>query len=222
MIDDHAAVGDLVVTDVASHSLGVSSSREIGERYVPGFFVPIIHRNTVIPTSQWEGFSTIHDGQTEVRFDVYEGEARRVEENRKIGSLTVKVPRGKAPKAVKVQFTYDQNGMLEVEALVIETGERVAHVFHRSGRSVEGAELAEAQRRLTSLRADPLDRPRYRDAKARAQLLWKEATLDERRALDERIDALDHAAESRNPAELERCYAALVALCRELDHDERN
>jgi molecular chaperone HscC len=222
MIDDDAAVGDMVVTDVASHSLGVNTSREIGGRMVDGYFQPIIHRNTVIPTSMWESFATLHHDQKQVVFNVYEGEARRVDENRRIGELHVGgIPPGQAPKEVRVRFTYDQNGMLEVEALVVQTRNVVSKVFARTGGEISGAELEQAQARMKALRADPMDRPRYRDLHARAKLLWQEVDAAGRLALDGLIDAFDAAMETRNPEAIERTYKALAAKCEAIDGGER-
>ena len=224
MIDAKAgsAVGDMVVTDVASHSLGVDTARELGGRVVPGYFQPVIHRNTVIPTSQVESFATILDNQAEVTFGVYEGEAREVKDNRKIGELRVGgIPLGPAPKSVAVRFTYDQNGLLEVEAQVVETGKTVAKVFERTGGELRGTALEDARARLKALRADPMDRPRYRDLHARARLLWQEADQIGRAQLDALIDRFDIAAAGRNPDEIEKAYAALLARCEAIDGGER-
>jgi molecular chaperone HscC len=222
MIDDAAAVSEMVVTDVASHSLGVDTAREIGGRVVPGYFSPVIHRNTVIPTSRIESYATIHDDQTEVVFGVYEGEARRVADNRKIGELKVGgVPKGRAPKHVTVRFTYDQNGMLEVEAEVVETKQKVARVFHRTGKTITGKELEAARTRLRALRADPMDRPRYRDLQARAQALWQEADPVGRELLGALIDDFDAAVESRNPQQIERAYDRLLVRCTAIEGGER-
>ena len=221
MIDQDAAVADMVITDVASHSLGVDTCKEIGGRIVDGYFSPIIHRNTVIPTSRWESYSTLLDYQKEVVFGVYEGEGRMVAENRRIGELRVAVPRGPAGKEVRVRFTYDQNGMLEVEALVVETGKTTSKVFHRAGGEVTGDALAQAQSRLRALRADPMDRPKYKDVHARARLLWQEATPRDRELLGALIDQFDAAVEGRNPVELERAYVALLARCEAIDKGDR-
>jgi molecular chaperone HscC len=220
LAEDHA-VADMVITDVASHSLGVDTCKQIGGRYIAGYFSPIIHRNTVIPTSSWESYATLEDFQKRLVFGVYEGESRMVEENRKIGELEVKVPRGPAGKEVRVRFTYDQNGMLEVEAHVVETGKTVAKVFHRSGGEVTGEQLEKARSRLRALRADPMDRPRYKDVHARARLLWQESGPHDREVLGALIDAFDAAIAGRNPQEIERSYAALLARCEAIDRGER-
>jgi molecular chaperone HscC len=221
MLAQDQGVADMVITDVASHSLGVDTCKEIGGRYIPGYFSPIIHRNTVIPTSSWASYQTIDDYQKSLLFGVYEGESRTVQENRKIGELEVKVPRGPAGKEVRVRFTYDQNGMLEVEAHVPETGKTVTKVFHRSGGEVVGEALEKARARLRSLRADPMDRPRYKDLHARAKLLWQESGARDREVLGGLLDAFDEAVAGRNPTEIERIYHALLARCEAIDRGER-
>lgn len=222
MIDGAKATEEMVVTDVASHSLGVEVSKHVGSRNVSGYFSPIIHRNTTIPTTQSEVYSTLHDDQEAVVMNVYEGDGRRVEDNRKIGSLEVDgIPPGRAPKGVRVQFTYDQNGMLEVEAEILETQKRVSAVFRREGGEVTGPELERARARLRAARADPMDRPRYRDLHARAKLLWRELTPAVRARLDVLLLEFEAAMEARAPKDLERTYAALLACCQEIDRGER-
>lgn len=222
MIDGASVVQEMVVTDVASHSLGVEVSREIGSHRVDGYFSPVIHRNTVIPTTQSEMFSTVHDDQREVTLRIYEGDGRRVEDNRKVGELEVKgIPRGPAPKQVTVRFTYDHNGMLEVEAEIAETRTRVSAVFRREGGEVSGAELEKARARLMAIRADPLDRPRYRDLYARAKLLWQELDPPRRAELDRLLDAFDAAMTTRDAVELERSFQTLLHACEAIDHGER-
>jgi molecular chaperone HscC len=222
MIERAAVVEDMVVTDVASHSLGVSTTRRIGTRRVDGYFSPVIHRNSVIPTSQWDMFSTLDDDQTKVHLQIYEGDGRRVEDNRKIGELVVDgIPRGRAPKDFRVRFTYDQNGMLEVEAEVVDTKKVASAIFRRSGGEVTGGELEAARARLKAARADPMDRPRYRDLIARAKLLWQESDRAQQIRLDDLLEAFEAALDGRNPQELERAYTALLAHCQASDHDQR-
>jgi molecular chaperone HscC len=222
MIDGATAVDELVVTDVASHSLGIETSKELGSRLVGGYFAPIIHRNTTIPTSQWDEFHTISDDQRSVSLQIYEGDARRVEDNRKIGELELTgIPKGRAPKDFRVRFTYDHNGMLEVEAEIVETKAKVSAVFKREGGEVKGAELEVARNRLRAVRADPLDRPRFRDLHARAKLLWTELEPARRHALDHLIDEFEQAIEAREPKRLEQAYKVLLERCEAADRGDR-
>lgn len=224
MLVDDAAVADVVVTDVCSHSLGVDVAKEIGGRHVDGYFSPIIHRNTTIPTSQWQAYSTLEDYQTSITFVVYEGESRRVGDNRRIGELTIPIAkRALAGVEVRVRFTLDANGMLEVEAHEVKAGAQatLTKVFHRTGGELRGEPLERARSRFRAIRADPLDRPRYRDLYARAKLLWEESPAHQRQSLGHLIDAFEAAIELRGTRDVERAYAALLARVEALDHGTR-
>ena len=59
LIGDDQAVDDLVMTDVCPFTLGIDTVKEFGPEYKPGYFTPIIHRNTTIPVSREEMFSTV-------------------------------------------------------------------------------------------------------------------------------------------------------------------
>jgi molecular chaperone DnaK len=91
-----------------------------GERMV---YIPVIHRNTPLPVSRSEVFSTYRDGQTEVDVTVYEGEDPVPERNTFIGQFRVEgLRKGPAGNPIIVNFTLDLNGMLKVTATEKETG----------------------------------------------------------------------------------------------------
>ena len=64
------------------------------------------------------------DMQREIRVEVFQGEHSLCRDNRKLGEYTVRGLRPAAPagKSVDVRFTYDLNGILEVETTVVSTG----------------------------------------------------------------------------------------------------
>lgn len=114
------ALDDVVMTDVSAFSLGFAISRQFGNRVEHGFFEPVIERNTVIPASREQIFSTMELGQTEVNFELYQGESPRVLDNVKLGSLSVKVPRNrKEHEAISVRLSYDTSGLLEIDTTVL-------------------------------------------------------------------------------------------------------
>ncbi|MEM9691417.1 MAG: Hsp70 family protein [Myxococcota bacterium] len=219
--DEEAAVRDVVVTDVLSHSLGTDVARELGGKVVSGFFAPIVHRNTVIPVSRSELFGTMSPNQRTIELGIYEGESRRVEENTKLGELLVTgIPRGPKGQEIRVTFTYDVSGTLDVEAIVIATGQSVSKTFVRRG-GLSREETERAQARIRQLKTDPRDRPRYREALNRAELLWSEGTAAERATLELAITEFESAIEDGKPGPIEEAYATLCETCRRIDHDER-
>jgi molecular chaperone HscC len=215
-------VSEIVVTDVASHSLGIAVAREVRDELQHGFFSPIIERNTVIPTSRAETFSTLHADQSQIRVQVFEGESRRTSGNRLLGELEVTdIPKGPPREVVRVRFTFDLSGLLEVEATLLETGKRAARIFQRGKQDLSEAELAEARAELSRLKADPKERPRHRDLLARAGALWMDLRGAARERLAHGIDEFEAALDARNPREIERCYERLLSLCAQADEGER-
>ncbi|KSB90152.1 molecular chaperone HscC, partial [Caulobacter vibrioides] len=83
-----AALKDVVMTDVCPYSLGVDVA-EMGPMGVmrAGIFSPVIERNTVVPASRAKVFSTVQNGQRKVVFGIYQGEARMVAENVRLGEV---------------------------------------------------------------------------------------------------------------------------------------
>ena len=200
LIGDDVGVDDMVVTDVASHSLGTMIVKEYGSRRVPGFFLPIIHRNSVIPTSRSEVLHTIDANQKGMTIEVYEGESRMAQDNRQIGELVVKgIPAGPAGQGVKVTFTYDLDGILEVEAVVEATGKSFRKIFSRSSKSLSPGEIKAAEARLKKIKRDPREAPAIRDLLARADLLIREVDPGNRRLLEQAIDFLEDALANRDP-----------------------
>ena len=66
LIEDNEAVSDMVMTDVCPFTLGVEVVKEFGGQTMTGYFQPVIHRNTTIPVSREEIFSTVVANQPEV------------------------------------------------------------------------------------------------------------------------------------------------------------
>jgi molecular chaperone HscC len=119
-----AALREIRLTDVCPFTLGVETSEPLpGGGLRTGLFAPIIERNTVLPASRIESFSTVRDGQSHVEFPIYQGESRFAAENVKLGTLLAPVPLRRAG-AVELQcrFSYDASGLLEVDVTVPETG----------------------------------------------------------------------------------------------------
>jgi len=153
---------------------------------------------------------------------VYEGESRRVEDNRQIGQLDVKgIPKGPRGQQVEVRFTFDLNGILGVEARVVATGQTFSAIFTRDSRVLSKGELGRAAKRLAKLREDPRRQPRHRDLLLRAELLWKDLPPEGRENLAYAMDTFESALETRNPAEILAAFRVLKQECDAWDDGER-
>jgi molecular chaperone HscC len=145
------------MTDVCPFSLGVNSSeRDQYGNMRTGIFTPIIERNRTIPTSKMQYFSTVVDNQREVRFGIYQGEARDVASNVKLGEVTVKIPAKPAGHvSVECRFSYDVSGLLEVDIHVPETGKREQVLLGSEG--LEKGDFEARRKMLSQLKIHPRD-----------------------------------------------------------------
>ncbi|MGD9851006.1 MAG: molecular chaperone DnaK [Nitrospirales bacterium] len=107
---------DLLLLDVTPLSLGIET--------MGGVMSALIRRNTTIPTSAKEMFTTYVDGQTSVDIHILQGERELVKDNRSLARFQLKVPPLPAgvPR-IEVNFLIDANGILNVTARDIRTGE---------------------------------------------------------------------------------------------------
>jgi molecular chaperone DnaK len=109
-------VKDLLLLDVTPLSLGIETLGEV--------FTRIIERNTTIPTSKTQVFSTATDGQTSVEIHVLQGERAMAKDNKSLGKFQLNgippAPRG-VPQ-IEVSFDIDANGILKVSARDKGTG----------------------------------------------------------------------------------------------------
>ena len=109
-------VDDVVLLDVTPLSLGVET--------LGGVMTSLIERNTTIPTSKSEIFSTAEDGQTAVDIHVLQGERPMARDNTTLGRFRLEgipaAPRG-VPQ-VEVTFDLDANGIVNVSAKDLATG----------------------------------------------------------------------------------------------------
>ncbi len=125
-------VEDLVLLDVTPLSLGIET--------MGGVMTTLIPRNTTIPTTKKEIFSTAADNQPKVEVHVLQGERPMAADNRTLDRFTLDgippAPRG-VPQ-IEVEFDIDSNGILHVHALDKATGkEHKVRIEQSSGLSDE-------------------------------------------------------------------------------------
>jgi molecular chaperone HscC len=202
----HEAVKDLVLTDVCPHSLGVEVSKEFGGRIDDGHFLPILDRNVTVPISRMERVNTLHPQQDAIVIRVLQGESRRAAENTLLGTLQIKGlrarPGQKHAGEVDLRFTYDANGILEIDATVVETGRNLTKVIESRPGALTPAQVAAAVARLQSLKTDARSLLPNRARLERAHRLYVELTGRERALLSARIDAFESALASGNAEEI--------------------
>jgi L1 cell adhesion molecule like protein len=149
-------VSDIVLLDVTPLSLGLET--------LGGVMTKLIMRNTTLPTSKSEVFSTAADGQTSVEINVLQGEREFVKDNKSLGNFRLdgipSAPRG-VPQ-IEVKFDIDANGILSVSAADKGTG-KVADIKITGASTLSEDEVermvqdAEANAEADSAQRDAVD-----------------------------------------------------------------
>jgi molecular chaperone HscC len=215
------ALEEIVLTDTCPYSLGVDVTIVDSDGHPVGReFSPILERNTVVPTSREQSYFPLHDDQPEVRFTVYQGESRRVEHNVRLGALTISIPKGRIQdNELRVRFTYDINGLLEVEVVHQRTGLRKSVVIEENPGVLTPEELQKRLATLAALKIHPREKLENRTLLARGERLYEEFLGTRREHVGHLLARFETSLASQDEREIAKARAELAE---ELDRIERS
>ena len=171
---------DTVLVDVTPYTYGTSAMGYLDGEPYPFQFIPIIHKNSVLPTRKSDAFMTFQDGQRMVDVTVYQGEDPDALNNIEIGKFLVEdlldVPAG---NIITLTLDLDLNGMLHVSAREKATGLEKSITINNVISRFQAEELADAKQRINGLfeqqTADESDAKQESAAVAEARKLIKKA-----------------------------------------------
>ena len=200
-------VTDVVLMDVSPLSLGIETEG--------GVMTVLVERNTTIPTTKKETFSTAADNQRAVTVSVYQGERPMARDNRLLSQFNLEdipsAPRG-VPK-VEVAFDIDVNGILKVSAKDLGTGkEHSVRIENSSGLSKE--EIEKMKRDADAHADEDKKRKALAEAKNKGSMLAYEAE----KQLKQNGDKLDPASKGA----IESSVAKLNETLKTEDADQIN
>ncbi len=208
-----------MLTDVSPHTLGIAMAKEAANGGVDkGYFAPIIDRNTTVPASRSQVFNTMHPEQDQIKIEVFQGEARMTKDNQRIGEVTVHglrhSPGQKRPGEVDVRFSYDMNGILEVEVTALSNGQKKRLVIEQRPGSLSKREIEEAIARMQPLKMHPRDLLPNRARLERANRVYAELVGPARDHLNVVTDRFEAALESQDPQAIKEAAAVLDSFLR--------
>ena len=132
-------VKDILLLDVTPLTLGIET--------MGGVRTPLIDRNTTIPTSKSEIFSTASDNQPQVEIHVLQGEREFAKDNKSLGRFILDgiAPAPRGVPQIEVTFNLDANGILNVTAKDKGTGKEQSITIQNSG-NMSKDDIAKAQK----------------------------------------------------------------------------
>ncbi len=208
---------DVVLTDVCPYSLGTEVVDPGGSGRA-GYFLPIIERNSVVPASRVETLQTVEDNQKQLQVNVYQGEHRLVEKNVFLGSIDVKVPHNKAgEETFDLRFSYDMNGLLEVDVKINSTGNVINHVIEQSPGTLSNEELEKSKARLAALKFHPREKEENIELLSRGEHLYSMYLGHERTMLGELLAHFESVLDGQNGTEITKARQQLKELLDAMD-----
>ncbi|ANY69062.1 molecular chaperone HscC [Paenibacillus sp. BIHB 4019] len=198
MKERNESLRETVLTDVCPYTLGIEI---IGER-----FSPIIERNTVIPFSKVDTFCNVHEGQTVINVNIFQGESRKVANNLKLGEITIDFPPAKraGESVIDVRFTYDINGILEVEVVSRITKEKKSLIIKNSNTSLTDEEISIRLKEIEKLKIHPREDHKNRFLLAKGERLYEEMLSDTRHQIALEIEKFEQVLDRQSPLEINK------------------
>ena len=207
------ALDEVRITDVCPFTLGIDVAvRDSFGGLQQGLFSPIIERNTPVPVSRVRTYHTIADNQKKFAMGIFQGEAREVSGNIRLGSLDIPIPARPAGEvSMEVRFSYDSSGLLEVDVTVPLSGlTRNLVVIDEEDRP-SAKDIEQRRVALAKLKFHPRDAAENVALMARAERIYEDYIGIQREAIGHWITQFAGALASQDPRRISDARTILLA-----------
>lgn len=171
-------IKDTVLVDICPFTLGTGIFNRIKPNNL--LMEPIIDRNTSLPTSREKMLTTVYDKQKKICCKIYQGESLETQKNFYLGELEMDVPPLPAGEAqISVRFTYDINGILEIDLKCLNNGEKVYKMIVQND-NLSQAEIQKRAAQLQKLKISPMEEDENKFLIAQANALFEKTFGDAR------------------------------------------
>jgi molecular chaperone DnaK (HSP70) len=140
-----------LLLDVTPYTFGTSALGEVDGEPSMSMFVPLIRRNTKLPTARTEAFYTVYDDQDAVEVKVFQGEEPDALDNIQIGKYHFELSRQPQGSVVTLHFDLDVNGILKIEAVEKATGKTLNATIENALSRFSDQEMAASRGRVQAM-----------------------------------------------------------------------
>jgi molecular chaperone DnaK len=193
---------DAVLVDVTPHSLGIEVAEIRMGLVIPDCYNVLIHRNTTIPVTKEEVYSTLRPEQDTVEIKVYQGEKSIASDNTLLGNFKISGLEPEQPgelAQITVRFDFDVNGILKVTARDRQAGQEKDITVEATRARLSESEIMAAQERVAETMILPAAAPAAETAvlveRARRLLDGGEVDAEDRAELEELLAEVRAAQE---------------------------
>ena len=217
-----ASIKEVVLTDVCPYTLGTSVSVERpGGYFEGGHFCPIIERSTIIPVSRTERLYTTYDNQQKIRVEILQGESRMARDNIYLGELNLNVPAAPAgQEAIDVRYTYDINGLLEVEVEVVSTGIKKSIIIEKNPGYMSEEEIKSRFQELSYMKIHPRDKEENKLLLAKGERLYEESIGAMRMQIDKALAKFEDILNSQDEKAVEEAAEEMREFIKSIEESQ--
>ena len=206
-----ADLQELVLTDICPFSLGV----DVHNESCPDnpYFDPIIERNSVLPTSKVNTLTTVRDNQKVIKLHIYQGDERYAKDNLLLGSLDVNVkPKLAGKERVQVRFTYDINGILDVDVLVESTQATYKSTIVNKDLNMSKQDIKKQLEKMEELKKDPRKKEENLYVIQLANALYRQTTGEVRQYIVHLTEYFDMVLSKADDHKIEHVRKRILVL----------
>jgi molecular chaperone HscC len=148
---------------------------------------------------------------------VYQGENPRVENNVLIDEFEVPLTPMEKTQGIDVRFSYDLNGLLEVDVVLLETGKQHGKVIDHSPIGLTDKQKQDSHDRLKALKIHPRDEMPNRTLLARLERAWAQSLGNERLLIGSYIEAFMEVLNRQNSEEINEIRGEIESNLQDLN-----
>lgn len=211
-----ADIRDVMLSDICPFTLGIAVYDEAIQEHIMS---PIIERNATLPCSVVRMFS-YRSKAGELQTQILQGEHRKAEANLLVRTVTMKVPKtAEEYQPITVRFTYDINGLLEVETNTFHEASEYRVVIQNSMNRMCEEEVRERLKQLQEYKLPSHEKEVFRHLLERGERLYYESVGEKRMQISTLLDEFEAALQQEQPQLIREVFRRVKAAFDEWEKD---